>query len=62
MTPPTVTFPLLTPPCLGVAENEPEEIAAVLKAQHELHGKLIAQRRAQNERLWVWRFSREPIP
>mmetsp|Transcript_24998 Transcript_24998/g.67059 ORF Transcript_24998/g.67059 Transcript_24998/m.67059 type:complete len:229 (+) Transcript_24998:241-927(+) len=45
---------------LGVAENEPEEIARLLEAQHGLHGELIAQRRAQNERLWVWRFSREP--
>ncbi|KAL1510423.1 hypothetical protein AB1Y20_006731 [Prymnesium parvum] len=45
---------------LGVAENEPTEIAEQLKALHGFEGQLMAQRRAQNERLWVWRFSRGP--
>lgn len=44
---------------LGVAENEPEEIAALLASQCGLRGRTVAQRRAQNERLWIMRFERD---
>ena len=42
---------------LGVAENDREEIATILRAQG-LGADLVAERRAQNERLFVMRFSR----
>ena len=43
---------------LGVRENRPDELAAQVEAQHGMRAELIAERRAQNERLWVWRFAR----
>lgn len=43
---------------LGVAENDPEEIAHMLLAQHQLQSHVVAERRAQNERLFVMRFER----
>ena len=43
---------------LGVAENDPEEISSLLR-QQGLYSKVIAQRRAQNERLFVMRCTRE---
>ena len=43
---------------LGVAENEPHEIARVLREQCGLEEHLVAERRAQNERLFVRRFAR----
>ena len=43
---------------LGVAENEPDQIAAELKESHGLHSRVIAERRAQNERLFVMRSER----
>jgi release factor glutamine methyltransferase len=42
---------------LGVAENDRDEIAAILRPQG-FHGRVVAERRAQNERLWVMLFSR----
>ena len=44
---------------LGVAENDFDEIAQALRQQAGLEVKLIAERRAQNERLWVMRASRQ---
>ena len=44
---------------LGVAENDFDEIAQALREQAGLEVKLIAERRAQNERLWVMRASRQ---
>ena len=43
---------------LGVRENRPDELAAQVEAQHGMRAELIAERRAQNERLFVMRFSR----
>ena len=43
---------------LGVRENDPDEIAARL-AEHGLLSHVVAERRAQNERLFVMRFARE---
>ena len=43
---------------LGVAENEPDEIARVLAERCGLEAFLVAERRAQNERLFVMRFAR----
>jgi release factor glutamine methyltransferase len=43
---------------LGVRENDPDEIAAQLAA-HGLRSHVVAERRAQNERLFVMRFTRE---
>ncbi len=43
---------------LGVAENEPDEIAALLREQACLEATVIAERRAQNERLFVMRCRR----
>ena len=43
---------------LGVRENRPDELAAQVEAQHGMRAELIAERRAQNERLIVMRFSR----
>ena len=43
---------------LGVAENDRGEIARILLEEHGLHGRVVAERRAQNERLWVMRFSK----
>lgn len=43
---------------LGVSENDPAEISEILAAQG-FHAETIAQRRAQNERLFVIRFSRK---
>lgn len=43
---------------LGVVENDPDEIAALLRAQHGFGCRLIAERRAQNERLFVMAFER----
>ena len=43
---------------LGVAENDPEEIRTMLLSQHQLEGYTVAERRAQNERLFVMRFQR----
>ena len=48
---------------LGVAENDPQEIAEYLLAQHGFTSKLVGERRAQNERLFVMRFEKpEPGP
>ena len=46
---------------LGVAENAVDEIAALLKEHAGLEGALVGERRAQNERLWVWRFARAAV-
>lgn len=43
---------------LGVAENDPQEIADMLRDQHGFSSRLIAERRAQNERLFVMAFER----
>lgn len=43
---------------LGVRENAPDEIAALLREQG-FTARTIAERRAQNERLFVMAFSRE---
>lgn len=43
---------------LGVAENDPDEIAALLREQAGLQSTIIAERRAQNERLFVMRCQR----
>jgi hypothetical protein len=43
---------------LGVAENEPSEIASLLREQAGLESVVIAERRAQNERLFVMRCRR----
>jgi len=44
---------------LGVRENDPDDIAARL-AEHGLRSHdVVAERRAQNERLFVMRFARE---
>eukprot|EP00320_Phaeocystis_rex_P000018 CAMPEP_0119080400 /NCGR_PEP_ID=MMETSP1178-20130426/111790_1 /TAXON_ID=33656 /ORGANISM="unid sp, Strain CCMP2000" /LENGTH=230 /DNA_ID=CAMNT_0007062995 /DNA_START=172 /DNA_END=864 /DNA_ORIENTATION=+ len=43
---------------LGVRENEPDEIAELLAAQG-FSARTVAERRAQNERLFVMRFARE---
>lgn len=43
---------------LGVRENAPDEIAAALRAQG-FSATVLAERRAQNERLFVMRFSRD---
>lgn len=43
---------------LGVAENDPEEIAAELVARQGLQCQIIAERRAQNEKLFVMRCAR----
>ena len=43
---------------LGVAENDVAEIAQTLTEGCGLEATLIGERRAQNERLWVWRFAR----
>jgi release factor glutamine methyltransferase len=43
---------------LGVAENDPTEIAELLRDQHGFNSRLIAERRAQNERLFVMAFER----
>jgi len=43
---------------LGVRENEPDELIAIL-AQAGLHATVVAERRAQNERLFVLRASRD---
>lgn len=43
---------------LGVAENDPQEIAELLLEQHGLSSQLLVERRAQNERLFVLRSSR----
>jgi len=45
---------------LGVRENEPDEIAALLRPQG-FDAVTVAERRAQNERLFVMRFSREAV-
>jgi len=44
---------------LGVAENEPQEIATLLREQHGMRSEVIAERRAQNERLFVMRCARD---
>jgi len=57
----TFPSPGLTPQVfylLGVRENRPDELAAQVEAQHGMRAELIAERRAQNERLFVMRFSR----
>ena len=43
---------------LGVAENDAGEIARTLGEACGLEATLVGERRAQNERLWVWRFAR----
>ena len=43
---------------LGVAENDPEGIAALLESQYGFTSRLVAERRAQNERLFVMCFER----
>lgn len=43
---------------LGIEENNRGEISRILCETQGLSGRLIAERRAQNERLWVMRFSR----
>ena len=45
---------------LGVAENDPREIAEYLLTQHGFTSKLVGERRAQNERLFVLRFEKAP--
>ena len=42
---------------LGVRENAPDEIAALL-SQQGFNARTVAERRAQNERLFVICFSR----
>mmetsp|Transcript_36126 Transcript_36126/g.95197 ORF Transcript_36126/g.95197 Transcript_36126/m.95197 type:complete len:228 (-) Transcript_36126:107-790(-) len=44
---------------LGVAENAPDEIASQLRQEAGLQSTVIAERRAQNERLFVMRCARE---
>jgi len=46
---------------LGVVENEPDEIAALLREHAGLRSAVIAERRAQNERLFVMRCQREQV-
>lgn len=43
---------------LGVAENDADEISTILRESAGFEGELIAERRAQNERLWVMRYTR----
>jgi release factor glutamine methyltransferase len=44
---------------LGVSENDPQEIARMLLEEQQLESHMVAERRAQNERLFVMRFSRQ---
>jgi release factor glutamine methyltransferase len=43
---------------LGVVENDLEQISEVLRTLHGLESQVLAERRAQNERLFVARFWR----
>ncbi len=45
---------------LGVAENEPQQIRELLADAHNMRCDVIAERRAQNERLFVMRCARGP--
>mmetsp|Transcript_33664 Transcript_33664/g.108735 ORF Transcript_33664/g.108735 Transcript_33664/m.108735 type:complete len:244 (-) Transcript_33664:385-1116(-) len=47
---------------LGVRDNDPDDLARYFEAHFHMHPVIIAERRAQNERLFVMRVSRAPQP